>query len=76
MGRKKAEFHRHTVKHSTFKVNATCIFGWRLNPFYQNQMQICCLAVIGSVVVVVFQSIFHLKIHQNNIYFLILKNYF
>jgi hypothetical protein len=34
MGRKKAEFHRHNVNHYAFKVNATCIFGWRLNPFY------------------------------------------
>jgi hypothetical protein len=30
----------------------------------------------GSVVAITFQSVFYLKMHQNNIFFLFLKNYF
>jgi len=30
----------------------------------------------ASVIAVVFQNVFYLEMHQNNIYFLFFKNYF
>jgi hypothetical protein len=33
-------------------------------------------SVFVVVVVVAFQNVFHLEIHQNNIFFYFLKNYF
>jgi len=32
--------------------------------------------MFATIIAIVFQSVFHLEKHQNNIFFLFLKNYF
>ena len=41
----------------------------------KNQDNKCHISVFGSVVAVAFQSVFHSKMYQNNIFFIFLKSF-